>query len=99
MKSLRVLCLDGVGVSDAGVSGLIAHGALEELYLQDTNVTDGAVESIGMLPRLKCLSLARTAVSDSGIVYLHGSRSLEYLALSGPLLRTRPFQPCSACRP
>ena len=53
------------------------------LCLGDTLVTDRGLQSLGALPQLDWLDLARTKVSDLGLSFLKGTESLTQLSLDG----------------
>ena len=52
---------------------------LEELYLDDTQITGAGLEHLKDLTKLKRLGLQNTQITDAGLVNLKGLTSLERL--------------------
>ncbi len=80
--SLKVLALDDLWISSAGLEAISGLKDLEELYLAATVVDDDASKLIVGFPKLKKLRLAKTHVTDAGLLTLSTSRALEELDLS-----------------
>ena len=62
---------------------------LRALGLQETSITDAALQSLSAMQHLESLDLEGTAITDAGLALLVNLRSLEYLALK----KTRVTQP------
>lgn len=84
--TLRVLHLEGSDVSDTGIAGLRALGALEELTAGDTRM-HGAIADLSAWPRLHTLSLTGLDVTDAALTGLAARRSLITLDLSATEIR------------
>lgn len=80
--SLKALTADGLWIGSPAISTLVTIPGIEELYLADTLVDDGALAMIASLPNLRKLRLARTQISDDGLASLAECRSLLELDLS-----------------
>ena len=64
LNELRRLNLSSVSIDDEGLR-LIAHLPLTELWLQSTQITDSAAETLSKMKTLQKLSLNATSLSDS----------------------------------
>lgn len=67
---LKALALDHLWVSTAGLSKLVNHAKLEELYLKETLVEDDTLPVLAQIKSLKKLRLAQTTVSAAGLAHL-----------------------------
>ena len=79
---LRVLSLDKLTISVAGIKHLIALQELEELYLADTTIDDEAVKILSGLTGLQKLRLSGNPISDEGLKQLAKLENLVDLDLS-----------------
>ncbi|HEX3760761.1 MAG TPA: hypothetical protein VHW23_18735 [Kofleriaceae bacterium] len=84
--TLRVLHLAGSDVSDAGIAGLRALGALEELTVGDTRMR-GAIADRSAWPVLRTLSLTGLELGDPALAGLAAQPSLVTLDLSATEIR------------
>src|SRR5262249_2542098 len=73
---IRLLTLEGSGLTDVGLPHLLALPGLEELNLGGTEVTDVGMRVVARLPRLIGLGLSETRVTDAGLRHLHNARRL-----------------------
>lgn len=80
-RQLFTLSLSGTRVTQQMLIDLTVCYQLEELYLQQSNVGDFAIDSINGFVRLKKLDLSGTKVTLSGLRKLR-SESLEELTIS-----------------
>src|SRR4029453_58103 len=79
LTKLTFLNLQGSTVGDAGVAPLKDLKNPGFLGLDDTQITNDATVTIGQLPALKTLMIARTAVTDEGLRRLKKSSQLQRL--------------------
>ena len=82
LTSLKVLAVDFLWVSEAGLAKLDKLSRLEELYMAQTTIGDDAMGLLGQFPVLKKLRISRNQVSDTGLEMLATSARLEELDLS-----------------
>ena len=81
-KSLKVLALDDLWISTAGLANLRGLVELEELYLAGTVIDDDSAKFLVAYPKLKKIRLARTQISDAALEILSARTSLEEIDLS-----------------
>ncbi len=81
-KSLKVLALDDLWISTAGLETLAELRDLEELYLAGTVVDDDSSRIIAGFPKLRKLRLARTQIGDPTLDALSVCTTLQELDLS-----------------
>jgi hypothetical protein len=74
-------------LDDDWVAGIEVPGALEELVLDETSVTDRSVDKFLEMKNLRFLGLVNTPVGDSAVDRLRLLPSLEHLYVGGPNLR------------
>ena len=80
LKRLETLSLHGLNCQLPSVSGLCS---LRELYLSESNLTQGVIQSNNLLNSLKELKLGRSNVIDKGIlIHICHLSSLEELYLN-----------------
>ena len=84
--TLRVLHLAGTEVSDAGLAGLRALGALVELTAGDTRM-HGAIAEVAAWPQLRTLSLTGLELGDAALPGIAAQPSLVTLDLSATEIR------------
>jgi len=91
-KKIKILDLSKTQVTDDGLKHLGNgkepdkggnHYYLLNLFLDDTHVTDAALDTIVKFPNLQSLSLNNTRVSDAGLAKLVGHKKLLQLRLNG----------------
>lgn len=68
-------------VTDKGIAHLAGMKNLTKLHLENTKVTDAALDTIKNLPNLEYLNLYGTAVTDAGIAKLAGMKNLKKVFL------------------
>lgn len=77
--------LDGVKVTDAGLKSLMPHlkklPYLIQLSLNNTQITDAALERLGELTQLQFLSLAVNHITDAGLIHIERLTQLKELTL------------------
>ena len=75
-----------VGSTNAGYQGFIAikeFRSLEELYAMAATVTDGSMQGLKGLSKLRILDISGGNVSDGGLTNLSSAKQLEELILDG----------------
>ncbi|CAI7917717.1 unnamed protein product [Closterium sp. NIES-53] len=83
MTHLKSISLEYASCFSAeGIKHLYMLLGLETLYLDNTGVSDSALEGIVSLTSLRYLYLERTKVTDAGLAHLMGLSSLKLLWLS-----------------
>ena len=82
LPSLKVLAVDELFVSTAGLEALKGVSTLEELYLKSTLVDDDSMQIAAGFPNLKKLRISKTQVSNDGLKHLTACRKLEDIDLS-----------------
>jgi Leucine-rich repeat (LRR) protein len=82
LSNLKVLSLDKLWVSEAGIEQLLPLKNLSELYLAETTIGDDALALFSKLPQLRKLRLARNQISNDGLQHLVGLKDLVELDLS-----------------
>jgi hypothetical protein len=85
-SALKTLSLDNTKVTDRGVVCAKRLSHLEQLYLNETQITDAGVMQLCDSVSLKVLELDRTAVTDKCLSYLKAMRSLERLSICDTLV-------------
>ena len=65
--SLRVLDLSSTGIADPDIEPLAGLTDLEELYVDDTALTDGCLRHLVDLPALREISFKNTLITASGM--------------------------------
>jgi len=82
---VRVDFLTGVSkCDDAKVEGiLVIKENIVQLDLGRTVITDGALKTVGQLPRIVALDLRQTKITDAGLEALSSLKKLETLNLYG----------------
>ena len=86
LRHLRLerLSLWKTTVTDRGVRHLREMTTLQNLVLDETRITDGALEDVGQLTNLEeWLGLTHTQVTDAGLVHLTRLKKLKVLNLIG----------------
>lgn len=73
---------DNIVFTDAGLAHVAKIQRLEELFLDDTNVTDKGVKFLRST-KLTQLNLWNTQVSDAGLTYVSEIKSMTQLHLKG----------------
>lgn len=81
-RSLKVLALDDLWISTAGLQTLAELRDMEELYLAGTVVDDDSSKIFAAFPKLRKLRLARTQVGDATLETLSVCSTLQELDLS-----------------
>ena len=82
LANLKVLALDRLWISEAGIEKLLVLRDLEELYLAETTVGDDALALLPKLPNLRKLRLSKNQISNEGLKQLAGFKELVELDLS-----------------
>ncbi len=82
LQQLRHLDLARSKVTDAGLLHL-KGSRISILFLQSTNISDAALESIATISQLKLLNLDSTEISDAGLFQLEPLQGLRDLKLRG----------------
>ena len=82
LKQLKVLAVDQLWVSSAGLEALLPNQGIEELYLKGTLVDDDSMAIVAKFPAIKKLRVSSTQVGNAGLEYLSACRNLEDLDLS-----------------
>ncbi len=83
-SDLRHLTLNGTAVSDKAVMTLASSlRNLETLELEETQVTDEAVNHLVKMQRLECLSLSNTRITNEAVVQLNRLPRLREIHLGG----------------
>lgn len=77
LAGLRYLDLTGTSVNGTGLKDRTDMVSLEQLTLDDCPVTDESLAAIPRFPKLEELHLARTDVTDKGLMRLVGWHSLR----------------------
>jgi hypothetical protein len=82
---VRVDFLTGVSkCDDAKVEGILSiKENIVQLDLGRTVITDGALKTVGQLPRLVSLDLRQTKITDAGLEALSGLKKLQTINLYG----------------
>ena len=80
---LRRLSVRGTKVTDAGISQLTNHAALESLDVGFSLFTDGGFEPLTTMPNLRELYAGGNKVTDSGVNMLRSMPNLTVLDLGG----------------
>jgi hypothetical protein len=81
---LKQLFLNRTGITDEGVRHLSHMTTLQTLVLDETQITDAALEGVGKLVNLEeWLGLNQTQVSDAGLPHLAGLKNCKNLTLIG----------------
>lgn len=93
LTRLRSLHLDGLPVTDSGISALIGFkGPLASLNLRDCSIGDSAMETLAGIRTLRAIRMSgdsgATSVSDDGIAKLAALPQLKVLALDGLWIST-----------
>ena len=83
MKSLRVVTLDGTGITEPALAHLSRLRNLEYLTLANTKIVGSGLLWLMPLPRLTHLELSNTGLDSVQLEQLVGHSSLEYLSLEG----------------
>ncbi|MAT14310.1 MAG: hypothetical protein CMJ46_03475 [Planctomyces sp.] len=84
LQQLEHLRLSKTDIGDEGVHRLLpltTDGALRYLYLDQTEVTDGAIDTLRKMQGLEELGLAETEVTDAAVDQLIQMKSLKFLRL------------------
>lgn len=84
--------LRGDFVDNRVCSSLRGLRNLERLYLDQTKVTDAALQELGRLRHLKRLSLRGTPIRGCGLKYLSNVTSLQELNLSKTLITDQAIE-------
>jgi Leucine Rich repeat len=82
-RDFNAVSLRGPRVDDDTLRPIEGLGQVEELYLDNSGITDAGLARLRGLKHLKFLDLTGTQVTDAGLVHLAGLRELYYLRLSG----------------
>jgi hypothetical protein len=82
-RDFNVASLRGAQANDDAIGQIAGLGQIEELYLDNSGVTDAGLAQLRGLKHLKFLDLVGTQVTDAGLAHLSGLRELTYLRLSG----------------
>ena len=82
-RNFNVASLRGPNVDDAILGKIDGMEQIEELYLDNSRVTNSGLARLRGLKHLKFLDLNGTQVTDDGLAHLAGLRELNYLRLSG----------------
>ena len=82
LKELRRLDLSNADIDDAGLQ-LVMHLPLQELWLQETSITDASAASLSKMNSLDFLQLNATSLSDVFLEQLEPLPELEDLGLRG----------------
>ncbi len=81
--SMKCLIFSQSDITDNGFRHLSSLGALEELYANETLITDDGLQWIAQLPNLRALALPR-GVTDTGLRRLSGLANVESITAAGP---------------
>ena len=82
LKELRKLDLSNAQIDDDGLTQ-IAHLPLDELWLQETNITDVSAATLSTIKSLSFLALNATSLTDDFLERLETLPELENLGLRG----------------
>jgi hypothetical protein len=82
LARLYQLKLEKTGITDFGLSQIKGLPVLRALYLNDTLITDKALDQVARFRLLGTLSLQRTQVTDAGVLKLLALTSLQNLHLN-----------------
>jgi hypothetical protein len=82
-RNFNLVSLRGSEVNSATLDQIEGLEQIEELYLDDSLVTDEGLSRLRGLKNLKFLDLANTQVTDAGLANLAGLSELNSLRLSG----------------
>jgi hypothetical protein len=82
-RKFNVVSLRWPMVDDTILDKIDGLEQIEELYLDNSSVTDAGLARLRGLKHLKFLDLVGTQVTDAGLAHLAGLRELNYLRLSG----------------
>ena len=97
LRDLRILDLDGTGITDRALDVLADLPRLTDLRVSDTSVTDVGLALIARLPSLHSLSVAGTEVTDDGLRALAGHARLGILNLRGTRVRGAGLLHLASC--
>lgn len=98
LTKLTMLSLNGSEIVDnRTISHLSNLKSLTYLVLNDTRISDRAMQTVKELPRLRVLKVSRTKVDDLGMRNLAGMESLEELHLSGSRVGSRGISLLADC--
>jgi hypothetical protein len=86
--TVRELYLQGIYITDEGLSKLADVNGLERLHLHKAPVSDAGLEHLSRFPNLTGLSLGRLDVTDRGLAHLARFQSLRRLVVEGPRIST-----------
>lgn len=75
--------LGSLGCGDEDLISLKDLRGLQELVLDDTNITDAGLSHLGIVTSLRSLSLRNTAIDGSGVHHLRALEGLRHLDLRG----------------
>jgi hypothetical protein len=81
LPEVKLLYFPGYSSGDAGLDNLSGLTRLQELTLDDGNITDAGLKRIGALSQLQKLSLFSTPITDAGLEHLRGLTQLKKLSL------------------
>jgi hypothetical protein len=81
IKSLRDLCLTNNAITDSGIQHLKGMD-IETLRLNETDVSDGCIDSLLELKSLKVLDLDSCSITDSGVSKLVEIPNLQMLNMN-----------------
>jgi Leucine-rich repeat (LRR) protein len=80
---MKMLTLNSLNITDAGLSHLRKMTRLERLYIYDTPISGSGLEYLTDLKSLKYLLLRGCPITDSGVMHVRQFPSLTLLDLSG----------------
>jgi hypothetical protein len=81
LDGIASVAADKTSFGDAELACLRGLADLEELSLNETNVTDDGMRYLEDMPSLRYLFLNHTRISSAGLAHIKGLRNLESLSL------------------
>jgi internalin A len=81
LKNLETLIVESPGVTDAGMTSLVAAKKLRVLSLRKTRVTDEGMKSVGQMANIESLGLCSDEITGKGMAHLGGLKRLVSLSI------------------
>jgi hypothetical protein len=82
LHQLATIDLSGRPISDAGFRALGGSKVLQELYLDNTRISDESLARVAEFPNLEVLAVAGTGIKGEGLVHLQKLKSLRVLNIA-----------------